>query len=61
MLNLKQWELPNNSKVMLPDGTTITFKGMDGMYAHWEQDGKLKIGNFSNGFIKVNDYYKVCP
>jgi len=55
----KEWELPNNSKVILSDGTEAIFKKMDGMYAHWEQDGELRIGNFE-AFIKEDDYYKVC-
>jgi len=55
---LKQWELPNNSKVELPDGTIATFLNMDGAYAHWDVDGKLQIGNF-NEFIKEDGIYKV--
>lgn len=43
---LRQWELPNNSVVTLPDGTTAIFLKMDGMYAKWDVDGELKTGNF---------------
>lgn len=61
--DLDQWELPNNSKVKLGDGEFVIFKKMDGMYAQWEQDGKLKIGNFHNKFRKVEDsmgsYYEL--
>lgn len=44
---LKQWELDNNSKVELPDGSISTFLKMDGMYAHWDNG---VIGNF-NEFV----------
>lgn len=54
----KQWELPNNSKVILSGGEEITFRRMDGMYAQWIQDGELKIGNFE-GFIKKDNYFIV--
>lgn len=43
---MKQWDLPANSTVILPNGDTATFLKMDGMYAQWEQNGEKKIGNF---------------
>jgi hypothetical protein len=55
---MKQHELPNNSKVKLPDGTWALFLKMDGMYAHWKVNGELKIGSFEE-FKKVDDYYEV--
>ncbi len=54
---IKQWELPTGAKVKLKDGTVFTFKKMDGMYAHWEVEGQLHIGNFQ-GFEKEGDFYK---
>ena len=57
---MKQWELPNNSKVKLPDGRMITFVKMDGVYAHWDVGGVLKIGSYKEfGFEKEGGYYKV--
>lgn len=60
--NIEQWNLPRDAKVRLEDGTFITFKKMDGMYAQWDQNGKLAIGNF-DGFRKVEgeDFYEVNP
>ncbi len=55
---LKQWELPNNSIVTLPDGSKATFLKMDGIYAKWDQDGEFKTGNF-DAFEQVGDEYKV--
>lgn len=55
---MKQWELPNNSKVHLPNGTTATFLYMDGMYAKWDVNGKRKTGNFE-AFEATEDGYKV--
>ena len=55
---LKQWELKNNSEVELSDGTRVTFLKMDGMFAHWEENGKRKIGNF-NAFVKTDYGYKI--
>lgn len=55
---MKQWQLPNNSKVKLPDGTFVTFLKMDGMYAKWDNNGEFQTGNFEK-FEKENDYYKV--
>ena len=55
---MKQWELPNSSKVKLPDGTFVKFLKMDGMYAKWDNNGEFQTGNFS-GFKKVDDYYEV--
>lgn len=43
---MKQWELPEGSTVILKDGSEAKFIGMDGLYAKWEVDGELKIGNF---------------
>jgi len=46
---MKQWELPNNSTVVLPDGTTATYLKMDGMYAQWLlPNGTIAIGNYQN-------------
>jgi hypothetical protein len=58
MKTYKQYELPNNSKVQLPDGEIVKFLKMDGMYAQWEQKGKLAIGNFES-FILEDGVYKV--
>lgn len=55
---MKQYELPNNSIVILPDGEEVKFLKMDGMYAQWEENGELKIGNFKE-FEKVGDKFKV--
>ena len=44
---LKQWELPNNTEVILEDGSVATFLKMDGMYAKWNHDGEFKTGNFA--------------
>lgn len=55
---LKQWQLPNNSKVRLSDGTEITFLKMDGMYAKWDQEGRFATGNFE-AFEKRDGYYQV--
>jgi hypothetical protein len=55
---MKQWELPNNSLVQLPGGKKVTFLKMDGMYAQWDVDGKVKIGNFA-AFEKTDFGYKV--
>lgn len=55
---IKQWDLKNNSIVELPDGSRVTFLKMDGMYAHWDKNGKQKIGNFKD-FEKTNFGYKV--
>ncbi len=55
---LKQWELKNNSRVELLDGTLVTFLKMDGMYAKWDDDGRFKTGNFDN-FKKTDFGYKV--
>jgi hypothetical protein len=53
-----QWELENNSSVELPDGTIVIYLKMDGMYAHWDVDGELQIGNYSV-FEKTETGYKV--
>lgn len=55
---MKQWELPNNSKVKLPDGSFATYLKMDGMYAKWDKDGEFLTGNYEN-LEKEEDYYKV--
>jgi hypothetical protein len=55
---LKQWELENNSEVELPDGVKATFLKMDGMYAHWDLQGELAIGNYDS-FVKTKTGYKV--
>lgn len=55
---MKQWELPSGSKVKLPDGTFATFTKMDGMYAHWDVNGELAIGNYDN-LEKRDGYYEV--
>lgn len=57
-MTYKQWELPNNSKVLLPDGRFIIFLKMDGMYAKWKVGDEIKTGNYKH-FEKVDDYYKV--
>lgn len=57
---LQQYELPKGARVKLSDGSTITFLKMDGMYALWDQGGKIVIGNF-RGFRKVEDHYEVVP
>ena len=46
MEKLKQWELPNNTKVEIQPGEFATFLEMDGMYAKWDLGGKFKIGNY---------------
>jgi len=58
MKTLKQWELPRNSRVKLPDGKMATFLGMDGLYAKWDLNGEFKMGNYEK-FIKKGDYYEV--
>jgi len=55
---LKQWELPNNSKVKLLDGTFATYLRMDGMYAKWDNKGEFQTGNFDK-LKKEEDYYLV--
>ncbi len=55
----KQWELPNGSRVILPDGKEVIFEKMDGMYGHWNVNGDLAIGNFTEGFIKKENYFVV--
>lgn len=55
---MKQWELENNSKVKLPDGTIATFIKMDGKYARWNKNGRIKIGNFED-FEKTKFGYRV--
>lgn len=57
---MKQWELPNNTVVELPDGTLATFLKMDGMYAHWDIGGELQIGNYDN-IERVDGVFKVVP
>ena len=58
MTTLKQWELPNKSKVILRDGQEVTYLKMDGMYAQWNVNGQLKTGNFKE-FKKEGDKYIV--
>lgn len=55
---LKQWELPNYSKVKLPNGEFATFIKMDGMYGKWDIGGKMVIGNYLK-FKKAEGYYEV--
>lgn len=55
---MKQWELENNSKVELPDGTFAIFIKMDGLYAKWDVQGEWKTGNYE-AFEKTKDGYKV--
>lgn len=56
---IKQHNIPNNSKVKLPDGSMATFLKMDGMYAHWiDGDGNFAIGNF-RWFVERDGYYEV--
>ncbi len=55
---MKQWELKNNSRVLLPEGKVVTFLKMDGSYAHWDDNGELRIGNFEE-FEETEDGYKV--
>lgn len=57
---MKQWELKNNSKVELPNGQIAVFVKMDGMYAQWRLDGKLKIGNYED-FEETDFGYRVLP
>lgn len=56
---MKQWELPNNSTVVLPDGTTAIYQQMDGMFAQWLHDGELKVGNYENIELRDGVYYAV--
>jgi len=55
---MKQWELTNNSKVELPDGSFATFLKMDGMYAKWDKDGEFLTGNYDT-FEETEFGYKV--
>lgn len=55
---MKQHELKNNSTVELADGRKVTFVKMDGMYAHWDFGGILKIGNYEE-FEETDFGYKV--
>jgi len=62
---MKQWELPNNVTVILPDKSTATFLKMDGMYAHWDVGGKRMIGNYDNielidGVYEVTNHTPKC-
>ena len=51
------WDLKKGDEVMTPDGSKLTFRKMDGMYAQWTQeDGEMAIGNFSK-ILKVGDKY----
>ncbi len=58
MKTYKQWEIPNNSRVVLKDGTEATYLKMDGMYAQWDVNGDMKIGNFDK-LEEVGNHYKV--
>lgn len=57
---IKQWNIPNNSKVILPSEEEVVFLKMDGMYAKWAVtdpvtgDSQMATGNF-DGFEKVED------
>lgn len=55
---MKQWDLPHNSTVILPNGEEVTFLKMDGMYAKWDDKGEFKTGNFSE-FETVNPEKKI--
>lgn len=59
MKTLKQWELPFNSQVVLPDDTEAVFLYMDGMYAKWMQDGKKVTGNFAEFELREDGKYYV--
>ena len=44
---MKQWQIPNNSKVEISKGLFYTFLKMDGMYAKWKDNkDRFKIGNY---------------
>lgn len=55
---IKQWELPNDSLVVLPSEEIVTFLKMDGAYAKWAVtdpttgDREMATGNFK-GFRKI--------
>lgn len=57
-MKFKQWQLKNNSIVELIDGRKIKFIKMDGAYAHWDLEGRLKIGNYEE-FEETDFGYKV--
>lgn len=56
-LVLKQWELPNDCQVVLPDGREVTFLKMDGMYAKWQTEDGMATGNFDSFVRRKEKYY----
>ncbi len=54
----KQWEIPNNSRVVLKDGTEAIYLKMDGMYAKWDVNGDMKTGNFEK-LESVGNHFRV--
>ena len=66
--NIKQYDLPEGSRVMIQDPENrnfvkMKFRGMKGAYGKWELAGEILLGNYYGTFHlnKSQKYYYYEP